>query len=388
MTQNKLLNTYKYLYFLSSLFEIFWGVYMLTAPVSMGYNESFPLRIIGSTVCFLGFLSTLNSNFFEKHLVFIANFILYTMLIQRYSLLYFNPDSWIYIIDLYTVCVLSMVTFPSRKSTIVGGILMSLPALGFPAHDYTAFANIITVAPLIGTLKWVFFEAVEKLQKLHEYEKNISLLDGFKATITTISHDVNNALMKISLQADLLEEDSVQESIKESISDITKLFTTFKQVMPEKYDVENLQKIIPLLIDDNRKIINSLNIKCNVLVGNHNLNVCELPFKQIFNAIIDNAIYELKGKENPEIDIVTTEDKDCFYLTISDNAGTLKKEHAHDIFKPFYTKKPINMGSKGLGLSFAKNNCKHLNASLSVSINEKTSFTLKINKNNQEMIDA
>lgn len=385
MTQNKLLNTYKYLYALASIFEIFWGVYMLNAPVSMNYNEVFVLRIIGSVVLFIGFISTLNEDFFENHIVLIANIVLYTMIIQRYVLLYFNPESWTYIIDLYTVCVLAMVTFPSRESTITGGIAMALPAIYFPAHEYTAFWNIVTVAPLIGTLKWVFFDAVEMLKKMNELEKNASLLDGFKATITNISHDVNNALMKISLQSDMLDNEPVQVSIKSYISEITELFRSFQETMIEEYEKKELRTFLPELVEEHKKKINNAGVSCNILLdGDCNFDVCELPFKQVMKSIVDNAIYELKGKENPTIDIITFEDKEYFYLKIADNANTLKKEDMHLIFKPFFTKKTINEGSKGLGLSFAKNNCRILNASLSVDIGDKTTFVLKIEKNYDE----
>jgi signal transduction histidine kinase len=72
---------------------------------------------------------------------------------------------------------------------------------------------------------------------------------------------------------------------------------------------------------------------------------------QVFNNLIDNAIYAIKKKKNREgrISIICTEEKAGVNVVIQDNGGGIAEDIKDQIFDFYYTSK----GSKGSGLGLA-----------------------------------
>ena len=80
--------------------------------------------------------------------------------------------------------------------------------------------------------------------------------------------------------------------------------------------------------------------KVKVMVGELN---------QVWTNLIDNAIDALENQPNPELRIITHQDKEFIKVSICDNGPGIPAEIKNKIFDPFFTTKAIGKGT-GLGL--------------------------------------
>ncbi len=203
MTLNKnLLLMYRYLFFAGFIIEPFWGYYLNGME---GTNDSVFVRIIGGIISLICFCLTLRPQFFIKH---VNNIILTCSLfyfIGRYYLLSLNPENWNYVIDLYSIFILWLIIVPTKKIMYWITPVFVLPSVFFPFYDYVAFFLMFSMSPLVGSLKWVFFDLSDKYEKAQDKIKESNLLIGSQKTMSLLSHQLNNHLEKISLSNELLK---------------------------------------------------------------------------------------------------------------------------------------------------------------------------------------
>jgi two-component system NtrC family sensor kinase len=77
----------------------------------------------------------------------------------------------------------------------------------------------------------------------------------------------------------------------------------------------------------------------------------ENQLQQVFLNLFNNAIYALKGRKQPELQIrAFQEDNDHVAVIVSDNGCGFSTEEMKKAFLPFFTTKPVGQGT-GLGLS-------------------------------------
>jgi len=102
-------------------------------------------------------------------------------------------------------------------------------------------------------------------------------------------------------------------------------------------------------------------------------------YTQVVVSILTNAKDVLihRKTENASIDIVLSQNTKNIILTISDNAGGIKKENIHRVFDPYFTTKHKSMGT-GLGLYISKMIIeKNMGGTLSVqNTNEGAAFSI------------
>lgn len=109
----------------------------------------------------------------------------------------------------------------------------------------------------------------------------------------------------------------------------------------------------------------------------------------LLNLII-NASQAIKAKQEAELGLIkiSTRADDAFiYCEISDTGTGIAKENLENIFKPFFTTKPVGVGT-GLGLSISYeiiNNIHHGEISLTSTIGVGTKFTIKLPINNEKI---
>src|SRR5204862_7116091 len=97
---------------------------------------------------------------------------------------------------------------------------------------------------------------------------------------------------------------------------------------------------------------------------------------EVWNNIIDNAIYELE--KNGEITINTSFDEKNLKVSIVDNGPGIPPEILSRVFDPFFTTKKVGEGT-GIGLDLVNRIIKHHKGEIKVSsVPGRTAFDICI----------
>lgn len=381
--KKSLLLMYRYIYLIGMVFEPAWGIYVKYFTDGTA-QESIILRLLCGLTCgFLGFLTYKEEHFFRYYRIYTL-FLIALFTIQRYILLIYNPMNWNYIIDLYTIVILTMITCPTKKDMVKISIIILLVSLFFPQYDYTVFFNLVTVIPLVGALKWVYLTTQEKLEEQ-------SMLNGVKATIASMSHEVNNCIMGINLNTAMLsagnEEDQEKiNNIMQKSNEIGKVLASVQKAFDDKmlFQEHNSLQLVEDVVNLYKTKLKDYGIKISIdnNITDQSIFTSKNQFETILTNLVQNAIDEIKHIDSPRLYIKLYQDNNHVIVQVIDNANKLHgKSHDENqqIFKPFYSSKGINEG-KGLGLSISKSLANKLDGELSLTSTIPTTFTLKLKK--------
>ncbi|MFT6068807.1 MAG: signal transduction histidine kinase [Bacteriovoracaceae bacterium] len=207
--------------------------------------------------------------------------------------------------------------------------------------------------------------------------------------LNTLQHELSNPLFGIQLATDFLSMQAEDESVKESLGEISEyckrcqnILRDFKFIYQggDKILEVSLKKIIKetltLTKSASRGITRNLQINTNIDRLNTNPTwLSQIIFNLIINssqAINSTGIDDGSGKI--EI-LVENKDENFLMITVSDNGPGINKELEASIFDPFYTTKEKGTG---LGLAICQSLAQKLEGTMSYkkSTNGGASFSL------------
>ncbi len=206
--------------------------------------------------------------------------------------------------------------------------------------------------------------AEETLRRQQEALYQSEKLAAMSGLLANVAHELNNPLTAITVQADLLHEESVDEELSGLVADISQaaarcvrlvrhFLTLARQDLPEKTAV-NINEIIEdamqvltytLQLDDievERKLCADLPL---LWADPHQLH-------QVVINLITNALQALHDSPPPRRITMTTRFEatpDQVIVEVADNGPGIPPEVLERILEPFFTTKPPGVGT-GLGL--------------------------------------
>ena len=255
----------------------------------------------------------------------------------------------------------------------------------------------------IEKLKEKDLALVASLKELKEKEKFLfqkTKMADMGEMIGNIAHQwrqplaVNNTIISIlkeKNEREILESKELSEKLREMENSIQYMSRTIDDFMhfyhPNKEKIIfSLSKIINHAIEITRPMINKTKIKVyfhdtDMYYVNGYMN----EYIQVLISILTNAKDALIDRKVKDayIELKLFENKENIIVTISDNAGGIRKDLLHRIFDPYFTTKHKAMGT-GLGLYISKMIIeKNMNGYLSVENGEKGAiFSIVMEKAN------
>ncbi len=210
----------------------------------------------------------------------------------------------------------------------------------------------------VGTI--IVFEDITELDKMQR-------LAAWQEVARRIAHEIKNPLTPIKLSAqrlekkfsNLIDEPAFREGVRVIVRQVDHLqglvkefseFAKLPEITPSKNNIQTLiEEIYILYTTSYPKILWKKNIDSKIPAFNFDANA----IKRVIINLLNNAVEALQGKENPEIEINCTFDKNSsnVVVEIKDNGPGLTSKEKSRIFEPYFSMKK---GSTGLGLTIAR----------------------------------
>ena len=243
--------------------------------------------------------------------------------------------------------------------------------------------EVVMASAIIGLVLTLFFSIliVSDYSKSQLYKKQLeianfktkNLLKSREQLISTVSHDLKTPLSTIVGYTELLGNSDVNtkqsyfvKNIKNSseyISQLVQDLLDFSQIEAGKITIEKVPFLLPEIIDDVAKNIQSVypqkDINLNIQVDETlNNRIVGDPFrlKQILSNIIGNA-YKFTEEGSIKIKAYTTLDDSFFTISIEDSGIGIEKENQKLVFEEFAQANENiekKYGGTGLGLSICQ----------------------------------
>jgi len=227
------------------------------------------------------------------------------------------------------------------------------------------------------------------LDRIHES------IEKEKQFTSNASHQLRTPLTAIKGNLEVLirkkrTPEEYEETIEESIERIDRMNVALdnllilarfdedaKHLNKEEFDLIDLInfkiKLYKISIKE-KKLKVRVNNQLKSLVIESNLHF----FKIILDNLVSNAVkYSLP---NQIISIDVFEKNTEILLSISNTGGDLKEEELHSIFEVFYRSKNTTEKGHGIGLALASKAAKLMGYSITVAVDQQTTFTLHIPK--------
>jgi len=209
-------------------------------------------------------------------------------------------------------------------------------------------------------------EQREQTDLYHFYR--VSLLGEL---LNTLRHELSNPLFGLSLATNMIQDESLDDDIQETIDDIKTncdrcqtIIKNFSSLYQDEEDFKNFD-LIKLL---NETIIltksETKGIKKGIKFESDSLFIFSNPTwisQAVFNLIINSgqSLIGLYGNNlrDTKIEIVVEVQNENIFISIVDNGPGVSDSEIEKLFDPFYTTKDFGTG---LGLSICKNLMKKL----------------------------
>lgn len=340
--------------------------------ISYNYVDDF-LLLFGS----INFINCLIFSFFKDEKLKLNSILLSTFMVTIHSAFYTG--------GMYSYLTLNLLLFPlvvgafGKTKDVICWIIIDLlglislfllqkfsfDLLNESVKSYVYLLSYINLIAFSGFFTFVILSLNKKILQFNRKKNEINNILYSYRSLNTISHDLNNHLMKILAEARIIEKNGIKNSIEKHVNDLNeKLKDNFKD-----YD----HKVKRGNIDD---FLNSLKIKwndeINVIKRDDMDYVINLyVIEKIFDVLINNS----KEAKMTKMDIFLFVKNEKLYIKFSDNGNPIKDPKK--IFNPFYSSKSI-IDHKGMGLSYLKFYLNSLEGSISLKDKENKLFEVVI----------
>lgn len=249
-------------------------------------------------------------------------------------------------------------------------------------------------------------EEIKKYIKEIEQNKEIiavnSRLAGIGEMVSSLSHEINNPLMVLSLEVAkyqmflvkninnsdivLSKFENTYARVNNTIGKITDIIDAVKRLSYDgtssnlqKNDLNKIIRQTVSLVEDGCK---SLNIEFNINFSNKEYFVYsnEVLLSQVLFNLVQNAKHAVENLSNKWIQINVKDVKSNVFVEISNSGDGIPEKIQEKIFEPFFTTKPVGKGT-GIGLSISKKIMNSFDGDLILNKSKKyPSFTLSFKK--------
>lgn len=242
-------------------------------------------------------------------------------------------------------------------------------------NDYHLYGKLMThffttlgLIFLNGVFTFFMLSLFDKIRKKEQYENEIDAILKSYDSLSTISHDLNNGLMRVVSEVLLLERKGVdvkrmKECVQLTIRDI-KLLSEKISIFSysETFDYFNL--LIKDITDKNKEV----KITQEFIINNK-VNVALL--KNVFQVLINNSLEANASKIDIKISLVHRN----VVIEQSDNGDAIIEPEK--IFEPFFSSKDI-LKNKGTGLSSLKILLRNVHGSIVLCESDNKMFRVEI----------
>lgn len=250
-----------------------------------------------------------------------------------------------------------------------------------------------TEAVLIGT----DVTSLKEMEENNIFSAKLATLGEMSASII---HEINNPLSVIKASNDMVEFmledyadgeefpiDSLKKTLKSNdtmVDQISKIIQGLKR-FSRKGGQEDVREVNLKDILSQSQVITSPKVKKSGVVlkiddFDISLIVNEVQFTQVFVNLINNAVDAMEGNniKNKWIEISAKEESGCLVVSVTDAGLGIPAEVQTKMFEPFFSTKPIGVGT-GMGLSIIKKIVQKHNGEFFIDNQKKnTCFVVKV----------
>ena len=200
-------------------------------------------------------------------------------------------------------------------------------------------------------------------KQLHEHLLQSEKISALGMLVSGVAHELKNPLTSVIGFSELLMEREgdagkrrglgrVRAEGQRAVKIVNQLLSFSRKRASEKR-LCNVNEVIDRVLDLKAHDLQMRNVEllrrfAPVLPPVH---IDEHQFEQVFLNLVNNAEHALQGKESPRRLIVETRaERERVRVLFIDNGPGIAREHASQVFLPFFTTKPAGQGT-GLGLS-------------------------------------
>jgi len=231
------------------------------------------------------------------------------------------------------------------------------------------------------------FKQRERDKKIEEILRGNDRLNILSELTAGIAHELNTPLGSILGYSEILlkseKENHKKKDLQKIISatknarEIVKRLMYFSCEMPQQFSHLNMNELITENIGFlNRQLLEkSINLQFILDETIPLTRIDAVQFSQVLFNLVLNSINAVS--HNGNITIQTKRQKEFIQLLISDDGIGISKENQANIFKPFFTTKPVGEGT-GLGLSVVHGIVKAHNGTISLNSSEENGTTFNI----------
>jgi C4-dicarboxylate-specific signal transduction histidine kinase len=205
-------------------------------------------------------------------------------------------------------------------------------------------------------------QILQQHERLHQVEK----LSAMGSLLAGVAHELNNPLAILLAQATLLQEKADSEGVRqranriysaaERSSRIVKSFLAMARQKPPRRESVELREVVAAAAEMLAYGIrsNGITLEIQAHPGPLLVEADRDLLGQVVANLLVNAQQVLLGRSDPRIWITTVSTAESVLLEVADNGPGVRPEITERIFEPFYTTKPLGVGT-GIGLSMSRN---------------------------------
>jgi signal transduction histidine kinase/sensor domain CHASE-containing protein/ActR/RegA family two-component response regulator len=211
-------------------------------------------------------------------------------------------------------------------------------------------------------------QAVEQLQRQQETLFQSEKLAAMGSLLASVAHELNNPLSVVTMQADLLSDETpdqaraervrlISQSAERCVRIVQNFLALARQTPPQRTAAELntvIREAMELLTYSLR--VDDIDIRLHLEDDLPPLWADPHQLHQVVVNLVTNAHQALRETAPPrQLTITTRSDPSCthLYLEVADTGPGIPPELQGRVFEPFFTTKPPGVGT-GLGLPFCK----------------------------------
>lgn len=273
---------------------------------------------------------------------------------------------WLYLIPVYSFYLTGVRggLWWSGVTFAIAVIYMSLPYLGLheqPVDIQFVLDFSLSFMVIIFFAFWYEHSRTQYLSELSSKNQELERL------IYTVSHDLKTPVVSLLGYIEFIKEEIQTGDTQKRDEDINKLqqiTLNMRQMINDLLNLSRVKKtgeyqnvstgdLVVKLLTEAEPQIEEKHITVHMEGRFPTILADPRKLEEIFRNLISNAIKYIGNPPEPTITVGVREHKDGYRFFVRDNGIGIKKSELTNIFKPFYSKSDISIGS-GIGLSIVK----------------------------------